>query len=286
MSTSLQPASTLPMQSSWHQTPSRAEQVHFRASSIFSVSSLRAATDANSSTETPRTTVIVARARRQRPRSTSSAELCLPPPPRYSQLSGALSTPSATTISTGENQHIASDAGINNSAAALAIHAQSTAMGDEREVPPLYGNVFPQRTRAERELNRRAERRHSRRLSGSSNHLGANLAEETAGSRTTRARSRDRSYGTTPPIEPRMHDYHLTNSKGVNSPWASLRVFSQTSVPKPAGKDSSAGTSTAGADSLHVIPWYTSNEVVTGSLDLSLESPMNINSIQLSVRRL
>ncbi|KAF5321357.1 hypothetical protein D9619_000548 [Psilocybe cf. subviscida] len=284
MSTVSHLASTSPMQSSTDQSLPRAAQGHHRALSMAtSTSSSRAATPSNSSSETPRPVVIVTRARRNRPRSTSSADLSLPP--RYSQLSGTLPALPNATASTEDGHHIASDAGVvHPAAAAAAMRAQPTAMRDEREVPPLYGNLFPHRTRAERELDRRAERRRSRRLSGSANHLGANLAEAPhsgSGSRTPRARSRDR---TTPPIEPRMHEYHLASSKGTNSPWATLRVFSQTSVSKPAGTDSSTSASSSGADGQQVLPRYTSNETVSGSLDLNLEAPMNVNSIQLSVR--
>ena len=70
---------------------------------------------------------------------------------------------------------------------------------------------------------------------------------------------------------PQVHEYHIkTGSK--SNPWATLQVFSK--------------CSTDSGSSGQKVPCFTSSDSVQGALQLTLDSPQNINSISLSVNSL
>lgn len=85
-------------------------------------------------------------------------------------------------------------------------------------------------------------------------------------------------YGTDSQLVAGLHhfEYHIKTGHGSRAqPWATLRLCSRSS-------------STSVPSSTVVVPGkmpkFTSNDLVQGCLELKLDSPMNINSISLSVR--
>jgi hypothetical protein len=75
---------------------------------------------------------------------------------------------------------------------------------------------------------------------------------------------------------PQVHEYYI---KSGGKFWATLKVMSRTSV----GSSSPASSSLS---SIQRVPRFTGSDLVQGSLELNLETPQNINSINLSVRSL
>jgi len=75
-------------------------------------------------------------------------------------------------------------------------------------------------------------------------------------------------------------EYHIRTGHGSKAnrdqPWATLKVFSRSS-------STSAPSSTIMGPGK--MPKFTSKDLVQGCLELNLDSPQNINSISLSVRR-
>ncbi|KAF8914294.1 hypothetical protein CPB84DRAFT_1742084 [Gymnopilus junonius] len=69
-------------------------------------------------------------------------------------------------------------------------------------------------------------------------------------------------------LQGQLHDYHVGNGS-KSRPWATLRVFSNTSTISSSGQK---------------VPCFTSSDLVQGSLELNLDSPQNVNSINLSLR--
>jgi len=82
------------------------------------------------------------------------------------------------------------------------------------------------------------------------------------------------------PSGPQAHEYHI-KSGGKN--WATLKVISRTSV---GSSSSSASSSSSTPSSTQRVPRFTSSDLVQGNLELKLDTPQNINSINLSVRSL
>lgn len=75
-----------------------------------------------------------------------------------------------------------------------------------------------------------------------------------------------------------VFEYHIKSKSGNSNkslPWATLTVFS------PQFSRLSASTSSTGPKK---VPKFTSKDLVEGCLELSLSSPLHINSITLSVR--
>ena len=72
---------------------------------------------------------------------------------------------------------------------------------------------------------------------------------------------------------PQNHEYYIKSGGKI---WATLKVMSRTSV----GPSSSASSSLS---STQRVPRFTGSDLVQGSLELNLETPQNINSINLSV---
>jgi len=79
---------------------------------------------------------------------------------------------------------------------------------------------------------------------------------------------------------PQAHEYHI-KSGGKN--WATLKVISRTSI---GSSSSSASSSSSTPSSTQRVPRFTSSDLVQGNLELKLDTPQNINSINLSVRSL
>lgn len=75
-----------------------------------------------------------------------------------------------------------------------------------------------------------------------------------------------------------VFDYHIKSGNNSKShPWATLTVFS----PYSAGFSNLGPNTSSGPMK---VPKFTSKDLVEGCLELSLSSPLNINSISLSVR--
>ena len=77
---------------------------------------------------------------------------------------------------------------------------------------------------------------------------------------------------------PQVHEYHIKSGGKI---WATLKVMSRTSV---GSSSSSASSSSSTPSSTQRVPRFTGSDLVQGSLELNLETPQNINSINLSVR--
>ena len=110
--------------------------------------------------------------------------------------------------------------------------------------PPRYSSVFHIRSPT------REERTRARRAAHGSNHEQDRTASSSLG--------------------PQAFEYHIKG--GAKSiPWATLKVYSRTSA-----------SSTSGSQ-VHQVPRFTTDDLVQGSLDMNLDSPQTINSINLLV---
>ena len=80
------------------------------------------------------------------------------------------------------------------------------------------------------------------------------------------------------PVTPglQVHGYYIKSGGNI---WATLKVMSRTSV----GSSSPASSSLS---STQRVPRFTGSDFVQGILEFNLETPQNINSINLSVRSL
>ena len=75
-----------------------------------------------------------------------------------------------------------------------------------------------------------------------------------------------------------VFEYHIKSGKNSKScPWATLTVFS----PHAAGFSNMGPSTSSGRTKM---PKFRSKDLVEGCLELNLSSPLNINSISLSVR--
>ena len=133
--------------------------------------------------------------------------------------------------------------------------AQTEAVPPTDFAPPRYSSVFS------------LTRNHTRRTlvhPGSDNHDASSSSVQTPPD----------SPVTPSPSGPQVHEYHIKSGGKV---WATLKVMSRTSV----GSSLSASSSLS---STQRVPRFTSSDLVQGILELNLETPQNINSINLSVR--
>ncbi|KAF8969354.1 hypothetical protein BDZ97DRAFT_238363 [Flammula alnicola] len=123
-------------------------------------------------------------------------------------------------------------------------------------LPPRYSSVF-RGSRTDRE--RRRERRRSGRANGYSSTNDRNASPSSSA--------------------PQLHEFHLRSGHGTKAqPWATLRVYSRSSAASASASSSSASSAA------QKIPKFIGGDLVQGSLDLNLEAPQNINSINLSLR--
>ncbi|CAA7259913.1 unnamed protein product [Cyclocybe aegerita] len=79
------------------------------------------------------------------------------------------------------------------------------------------------------------------------------------------------------------HEYHLKGGSR-SQPWATLKVLSKSSTKMSSSASALSSASGSGSSSSQKVAKFTSGDLVQGSLELNLESPQNINSINLSLR--
>lgn len=172
-------------------------------------------------------------------------------PPRYSTLPGSISESAAERLRT-----------ITNTAALIAAHdpARELELSDRR--PPRYNTVFREQSpRGSTETSRSAPRRRGGSLSVGVPKGSSDLAGE-----------RVLTPGSSAPME-FAHHIQSGYAAGRSTPWATLKLFSLSSVSP--GPGAPHGTPK--------LPKYTSNELIQGCLEINLENPQSINSISLAV---
>ncbi|KAJ3501070.1 hypothetical protein NLJ89_g9505 [Agrocybe chaxingu] len=79
------------------------------------------------------------------------------------------------------------------------------------------------------------------------------------------------------------HEYHLKSGSRAQ-PWATLKVLSKSSTKMSSSASALSSASGSGSRTSQKVAKFTSGDLVQGSLGLNLESPQNINSINLSLR--